>query len=380
MTISAIFNATTNTTGGAVQNAAHFVYYAQRDTSIKWTFFLSNEVSETAQALGASKDQTHVFSSPARSRKERTLIEKQINAKDPDLVYTMAGPAYVRTCRTHVLGISDPYITHAGLEPYLAHPPSAIAKRFVATVYKTWWCSSHSFYIFQTEHARECFCKRFKIPQHRTSVVPNAVGRPFYTLKNDTNRPNHSQNQEHIILTPAAPYPTKNLEIIPRVADVLRSDVGPKFLFYLTLPKDCLTLHRIRNEAHSLGVGDFIQNIGTTPYIDLMKLYQKASVVFLPSILETFSTVYAEAMHLGIPLVIPRRSFNTSVCGEAAFYYEKKPAEAANAISHAVNDKDTAAKKIKAGKKIAAQNFGTQEQRYNKIANIIKCLAKEGTV
>ena len=42
--------------------------------------------------------------------KEVKLSEKEFN---PDIVYTMGGPSYFLFKSYHVMGISDPYITHA---------------------------------------------------------------------------------------------------------------------------------------------------------------------------------------------------------------------------------------------------------------------------
>jgi len=55
---------------------------------------------------------------PSKSLNSRNLILEITANLQPDAVHTMAGPSYISFPVFHIQGISNAYITHAGIKNY----------------------------------------------------------------------------------------------------------------------------------------------------------------------------------------------------------------------------------------------------------------------
>ena len=51
------------------------------------------------------------------------------------------------------------------------------------------------------------------------------------------------------------------------------------------------------------------------------KLYNQADAMFLPTLLETFSASYPEAMKMERPILTSDLDFAKDICGDAALYF-----------------------------------------------------------
>ena len=113
-------------------------------------------------------------------------------------------------------------------------------------------------------------------------------------------------------------YSHKNLEMIVetfrRYADRLR-----EVTVFLTIPADqerqCNRLLRLAGQS---GVDDRIVNLGTIEQSDVPHYFRNCDALLLPTLLESFSTTYLEAMHCGLPILTSDLDFAREVCGPAA--------------------------------------------------------------
>jgi glycosyltransferase involved in cell wall biosynthesis len=65
-----------------------------------------------------------------------------------------------------------------------------------------------------------------------------------------------------------------------------------------------------------------IINIGRINVENCPQLYRECDALFLPTTLECFSANYPEAMKMAKPIITSNLSFATSVCGNAALYFD----------------------------------------------------------
>lgn len=182
------------------------------------------------------------------------------------------------------------------------------------------------------------------------SVVPNAVSLKFpqksavktYTLPSRKN---------FLCLTHY--YPHKNVEILIELAEKIREknlDIG----VVLTLDSDQSEgarkfLRRIKLQ----GLEDILLNIGSVPMNAIPALYEQTDGLLLPTLLESFSGTYVEAMHFRKPILTSNLDFATGVCGEAAYYFDPHSAtDILNSILICINDEDERNKKIEIGLEI----------------------------
>ncbi len=112
-----VLNASTLIKGGAIQACVAFIKEALKTKhEIDWFFIISSEIEEELQRFHIQIRQhknTLVAASPARNRKSRALIKAHVERIAPDAVFTFFGPSYVVFQVPHLLGVADPWITHA---------------------------------------------------------------------------------------------------------------------------------------------------------------------------------------------------------------------------------------------------------------------------
>ena len=115
-----LFNCTTNVVGGGAKNAFLFILSALEESSFHWNFAVSQAVTNLLEKKGVTLDESfHLFeTSPAKNVRDRERLRSIAINNECDIVYTMAGPAYVDFQMIHVQGISNAYITHADAEAF----------------------------------------------------------------------------------------------------------------------------------------------------------------------------------------------------------------------------------------------------------------------
>ena len=88
-------------------------------------------------------------------------------------------------------------------------------------------------------------------------------------------------------------------------------------------------------------------------------LYAQVDAVVLPTLLESFSATFVEAMALGVPIITSDRDFAHAICGDAAVYVDPtSPAEIAAAINDLARKPERREQLIARGKTRIA-NLGT---------------------
>lgn len=176
------------------------------------------------------------------------------------------------------------------------------------------------------------------VPEARFRVVPNG---PSAFLAGEAPAPDVPPPGVRRVLVPGDPKPAKNLEIVPAVASALARRGVPDVELVLTVsPEPTEWSAGLERALAEHRAGAPVRRIGQVPHAELGPLYRSASVVLLPSLVESFSATCVEAMHFGVPLVAGDRDFNRDVCGDAALYAEPTDPDAlAAAIQWALDDR-----------------------------------------
>jgi glycosyltransferase involved in cell wall biosynthesis len=140
-------------------------------------------------------------------------------------------------------------------------------------------------------------------------------------------------------------YVHKGLGIVPMVAAELRKrDPARRYRFFLTFDTSSREWLGIRRQARRLFVEESVINLGPVLAGDGPGLYASCDALFLPTLLETFTATYPEAMCSRRPIVTTDLPFAQDVCGEAALYFPPNDAGCATeriarlAASDAVKD------------------------------------------
>lgn len=377
MKFRVILNATTLPKGGGIQACVSFIHMSLKlSTDIEWVYIVSNKVDEELKKFGTeiSKDRLIVFNeSPAKSSSSRNRLLKLSMDLAPDAIFTFFGPAYVKFKSPHLCGVADGWVTHSTLLAYQSLN-SFLSKvlTFALCVYKGYWYRYAERWVVEADCAKKGMVRRIRVPEESVFVVKNTCAQHYiekvdepYDLKTDKTIK---------ILTLSSYYPHKNLKIIPYISQELKKIGHDDVQFIITIVKETPEEGAIFKLCKMLGVDDCVKNIGPVSIVDGPTLYAAVDIVLQPSLLETFSANYPEAMAQGKPIVTTDLDFAHDICDDAALFYSPRNAKAAaECISKLIRDKKLNIILTTNGQKRLAE-LPKSEDKYYAYENIIKDL------
>jgi len=122
-------------------------------------------------------------------------------------------------------------------------------------------------------------------------------------------------------------YPHKNIEILIDVARLIREHKLPYRLLLTIEPGQHRNARRLLDRIRREGLSEYLINIGPVPTAAISSLHEQVDGLVLPTLLESFSATYADALHVGVPIFTSRRDFSEGICGDCAYYFDPLSAE-----------------------------------------------------
>jgi glycosyltransferase involved in cell wall biosynthesis len=372
-----LLNTSTLHKGGVLQTSTAFIQQALRhDDGIEWILAVSKTVARELEQFGAKLPTSSIVLDelPSHSRAARRQVAELEAQVQPDCVFTFSGPAYVRFRNFHVMGCSNPWVTHSTLTAYRSLFPRGWMDNIARNLYRAYWFTQADAWIVQTETGRQGLHKRLRRPLDHIAVIANTCGEHY--LAHQGRRPFPQPGQQVRLLSFAAPYRQKNQDLIPYVIRELKR-LRPEldFKFVLTLPPEHYVGREVLGVAKRLGVLDHIENLGPVPVARGPELYRSCDICFLPTLLETFSANYPESMAIGLPIITTDLGFARDVCADAALYFRPRDAQSgAAAILRLLDDPELWNRLIDRGKQVLPR-FPTPEQRYDSYVRTIRDLS-----
>ena len=315
--------------GGGVQVGLSLIHEAVRDNrGHEWRFALSPVVASEWQRLGGPTGPSFVPlkgwpSSPWSGRPARRQLLGLEKAFRPHVVFTVFGPGYVRFASPYLCGCAVGWTTH----------PSPIASGklrrsqrlyFRLTRIKNAVLFRNAQYYWCESEAAACGLARLlNVSLERIRVVNNTCSAVF-----DHAVPTLPPADGVVrLLTLSTALPHKNLEIIPRCSQSLGRAAPSGGSSSPSRSRPAMRLPRPARQGRALGVGDALRNVGPVPHAECPELYNRHHLAFVPTLLETFSAAYPEAMKMRRPIITTDLDFAREVCGDAALYYSPLDAE-----------------------------------------------------
>lgn len=372
-----MLNATTLPKGGGIQACVSFIHMSlELSTDIEWIYAVSNKVDQELKKFGTeiTDNRLIVFNeSPAKNSISRSRLLKLSMDLAPDAIFTFFGPAYVKFKSPHLCGVADGWVTHSTLLAYQSLD-SLMSKvlTFALCVYKGYWYRYADRWVVEADCAKKGMTRRIRVSEESVYVVKNTCAQ-HYIEKVD--KPYDLKTDKKIkILTLSSYYPHKNLKIIPYISQQLKKMGHEDFQFIITIAKDTPEEDRIIKLCKTLDVEDCVKNIGPVNIVDGPALYAAVDIALQPSLLETFSANYPEAMAQGKPIVTTDLDFAHDICDDAALYYSPRNAKAAaECVSKLISDEKLINKLTANGRKILAE-LPTSQDKYYAYDSIIKDL------
>lgn len=283
----------------------------------------------------------------------------------PDAVFTVFGPALWKPKSSHLVGFANGY--------YLFDNSDFIRKRVLTNIFgKLKYYARHYFlfnqlkkegnqYWVETNAAKERLSETINKPINNITVIGNTYGSSFKYKPGQKVNTNNTFN----LLYVSAYYEHKNFEIIPKVITILK-ERNIESTFILTLPND-----KFEKLFGELSNPEYLINEGPTNPQEITGIYQNADAIFMPSMLETFSANYPEAMKMELPIICSDYDFSRNICGDAALYFDaENPVDIANKIVELIENKELQKQLTETGKS-RLQELETPESRAEKLLQLL---------
>src|SRR5690606_9654282 len=177
------------------------------------------------------------------------------------------------------------------------------------------------------------------------------------------------------IFCPGANYIHKGFQFIPEIIAEMIKHTSQKFEFILTLPQDSDLWNQIKNELEAKNITAYCINSGPYIYTELVTLLESSDIIFVPSLLETFSASYLEAMCAEKKLIVANKLFAKDICQDYAIYTNPMNSkETAYKIIKLFDNLSLSEAEISLGDQILNQ-YGDQKSRYHNLTNLLKNLS-----
>lgn len=297
--------------------------------------------------------------------KEVKLIESTLN---PDVIFTVFGPSYHKSSCPKVVGFAIPHLIYKKSPFFNKMSIKNRLKNKISNIYKKYFFIKNSdALIFESDESRKVFME-FTDKKIKSYTVNNTLNEVFFNKKKWLDIP-FKRTSKLNILCLSAKSPHKNLDIIPEVIDQLVDYYKiTNFNFIISQNKDELGFNNKYDK--------FINYIGAVDINQVPSLYQKIDFLFMPTLLEVFSTTYLEAMYMGKPIIASDMGFARDICGNSALYNNPlDPLDYARSIDRLYKDKNLQIKLVENGKH-NLKRFGNSLDRTKKYIKIIENIIK----
>lgn len=153
-------------------------------------------------------------------------------------------------------------------------------------------------------------------------VMPNAVSR--YGLGGAPARPTvfDKLGGKFVLLALTRYYRHKNLEVLAEMFYEHAARLKDVIVLLTFDPTQGYGADKFVAKIEHPAIRDFFVNVGPVPQPELHGYFKHAAALIQPTVLESFSTTYLEAMQFGTPILTSDMDFAREVCGDAAEYFD----------------------------------------------------------
>lgn len=292
-------------------------------------------------------------SNPIRQWKYDTIVLPKIAQKyEPDVVFAMGNIGLVNPPCPQALLFHRPHLVY----PSIHYSRETKKARFLDWFYKrrVKSCLKKTKLVFcQTDVVKSRFNSTFNFPLDKIEIMPNAVSTFVQTETEKVDKPSVFSGSSHFNLFYLTRfYAHKNLEIL---LELFRNHTEE-----LKNVRCILTINSgqhpnasdFLNKIRFYGLEKQILNVGPLNQDELAGYFCHADALLFPTLMESFSGTYLEAMHFGLPILTSDLDFAQYTCDNAAIYFDPwDPADLAAKITLLRTNPDLSNKLIRNGKK-----------------------------
>lgn len=354
--------------GGGIQVAISFLYDLIHENN-QYDFYViqSHKIAPLLNEASFPKNFNFFHIKNTSVFYKRLEVESIENMIKPDVIFSVFGPSYHKSKFPKIVGFAIPHLIYND-SPFFKNLTWLQNKRirFLSRLKLFAFERYSDALVFETQDSKEIYLKKYK-SKKELFVVSNTLNEVFYNKQKWINLNLNLRNTFNILFI-TANYPHKNLQIIPQIINILKEQFyWNDFRFILTVKKEEMGFDDETN--------NFIKYLGTIPVESIPNVYEQSDAVFIPTLLEIFSTTYLEAMFMKKPIIASDMSFARDICGNSAIYCEplnaQNYAESLNLLRENIQFKN---EMIQLGT-LKLKQYGSSIDRTRKYLEIIRRFA-----
>jgi glycosyltransferase involved in cell wall biosynthesis len=250
---------------------------------------------------------------------DTAVLPARLQAFQPDAVWGLAGLSVrakgavqaVLHMRPHALYPRE----HAGPWSRLTQLDNAVFERRLRALLPT-----IDLVFCQTDAAASRYRERLGY-RGRIAIMPAAVSETTLTDEGG-EAPFVRRPGEFVLFSLTRYYAHKGLERIVDMFERFRDELRGVRVILTIARGDAPPAGRLLDRIAERGLGDRFENVGPVPQEALGACFRAADAVLFPTMLESFSMTYLEAMHFGTPILTSDLDFAHAVCADAARYFD----------------------------------------------------------
>jgi glycosyltransferase involved in cell wall biosynthesis len=216
----------------------------------------------------------------------------------------------------------------------------------------------------QTPVMKDRFAKTFNWPMEKIKLMPNAVSEFAKLCKNDIAVPETLKDKKFFNLFYLTKfYAHKNLEVLIDLFENYPAELRDVRCIITVLPEQHKKAPKFLSNIKKYGLENKIVNVGPLKQEELAGYFLNCDGLLFPTLLESFSGTYLEAMHFGVPILTSDLDFAKYICDDAAVYFD--PWDVSDIAQKIIQLKDNNALKqelVENGKQRIAVFFKTWEE------------------
>lgn len=292
-------------------------------------------------------------------------LDRLVKNEKIESVLTIFGPSRWRPRVFHLCGFARPHLVITD-SPYLQNA-SLLGKIKDKVLYKAIeWSYKMSCDAIFTENPAIAKGLQERMPAKQVFTVTGSYNQVYEHPELWDRSISLPPFSGTTILTIAANYPHKNLKIILPTIDYLKQKY-PEFMFrfIISIKPDEFPDLTDDQKKHIVFVGSL--KISQCP-----PLYEQSDIMLLPTLMESFSSCYPDAMFMKKPILTTDLSFAHGTCGEAAMYYSPLSSESLAESLYQLANNDAACRKLVECGTTQLNQFDNFQQRIDKLISILE--------